>query len=126
MNALVSSHGYVWVSQDKRPPVVQMWEAGTREAVSISRWRYRAISCLKRSQDFTYCWQILTFCFQKTPVDIETYVVKQLASCDPILKRHRKQALRVTALHIAASYLWVGTTAGVILSIGEIIIQFGL
>ena len=35
MNALVSSHGYVWVSQDKRPPVVQMWEAGTREAVSI-------------------------------------------------------------------------------------------
>ena len=36
MNALVSSHGYVWVSQDKRPPVVQMWEAGTREAVSIS------------------------------------------------------------------------------------------
>jgi len=85
VNALVSSHGYVWVSQDKRPPVVQMWEAGTREA--------------------------------KTPVDIETYVVKQLASCDPILKRHRKQALRVTALHIAASYLWVGTTAGVILSI---------
>ena len=36
MNALVSSHGYVWVSQDKRPPVVQMWEAGTREAVSIT------------------------------------------------------------------------------------------
>ena len=60
--------------------------------------------------------------FKKTPVDIETYVVKQLASCDPILKRHRKQALRVTALHIAASYLWVGTTAGVILSIGEIIL----
>ena len=53
---------------------------------------------------------------------VETYVVKQLASCDPILKRHRKQALRVTALHIAASYLWVGTTAGVILSIGEIIL----
>ena len=36
VNALVSSHGYVWVSQDKRPPVVQMWEAGTREAVSIT------------------------------------------------------------------------------------------
>ena len=64
--------------------------------------------------------------FKKTPVDIETYVVKQLASCDPILKRHRKQALRVTALHIAASYLWVGTTAGVILSIGEIILSNGI
>ena len=102
-------------------------------------WRYGAISHFKLNLGeiwqsriliifiillnlATRQWRILTFYLKKTPVDIETYVVKQLASCDPILKRHRKQALRVTALHIAASYLWVGTTAGVILSIGEIIL----
>ena len=71
------------------------------------------VSSVRRVESIKY--------IQKGPIDIETYVVKQLASCDPILRRHRKQALRVTCLYIAANYLWVGTTAGVILNIGEAI-----
>ena len=105
--------------------MVALW---SNFAFQIESCRYLTISSrifinsIILSNLATRQWRILTFNLQKTPVDIETYVVKQLASCDPILKRHRKQALRVTALHIAASYLWVGTTAGVILSIGEIIL----
>ena len=105
--------------------MVALWSNFTFQ---IESWRDLTISSrifinsIILSNLATRQWRILTFYLQKTPVDIETYVVKQLASCDPILKRHRKQALRVTALHIAASYLWVGTTAGVILSIGEIIL----
>ena len=90
INAIASCNGYVYVTHDKRPPLIQVWEAGTREAAN--------------------------------PCDIEKTVIRQLRSCDPILKRHRIQALRVTCLHLASSYLWVGTTAGVILSIGWFLI----
>ena len=33
---MVTCNGYVWVAQDRRPPVVQMWEAGTRESVKFN------------------------------------------------------------------------------------------
>ena len=60
----------------------------------------------------------------KGEFDIENTVKRQLRSCDPILKRHRIQALRVTCLHLASSYLWIGTTAGVTLSLGKCLKEF--
>jgi len=44
-------------------------------------------------------------------------VTKMLASCDDIIRQHKAACLRVTALLSCNELLWVGTSAGVLLTI---------
>ncbi|XP_046403591.1 uncharacterized protein LOC124169131 [Ischnura elegans] len=50
-------------------------------------------------------------------IDLTPAVGKMLASCDDIIRQHKAACLRVTALLTCQDLLWVGTSAGVILTL---------
>uniref|UniRef100_A0A1B6E9V0 DH domain-containing protein n=1 Tax=Clastoptera arizonana TaxID=38151 RepID=A0A1B6E9V0_9HEMI len=49
-------------------------------------------------------------------VNIAPSVTKMLASCDDIIRQHKAACLRVTSLLACKDLLWVGTSAGVVLT----------
>ncbi|XP_050727403.1 uncharacterized protein LOC127004096 isoform X2 [Eriocheir sinensis] len=50
-------------------------------------------------------------------VNVAPAVTKMLASCDDIIRQHKAACLRVTALLACRDLLWVGTSAGVIITV---------
>ncbi|XP_066999339.1 rho guanine nucleotide exchange factor 17 [Anabrus simplex] len=49
-------------------------------------------------------------------VNVAPAVTKMLASCDDIIRQHKAACLRVTSLLACKDLLWIGTSAGVILT----------
>ncbi|XP_076331534.1 uncharacterized protein LOC143236821 isoform X2 [Tachypleus tridentatus] len=49
-------------------------------------------------------------------VNVAPAVTKMLSGCDDIIRQHKAACLRVTALLACKDHLWVGTSAGVILT----------
>ncbi|CAF1236085.1 unnamed protein product [Rotaria sordida] len=50
-------------------------------------------------------------------ISIRTAVTQKLQVCDDIIRAHKLGCLRVSALHVCKETLWVGTSAGVIITI---------
>lgn len=50
-------------------------------------------------------------------VNIAPTVNKMLSSCDDIIRQHKAACLRITSLLACKDLIWVGTSAGVILTI---------
>ncbi|CAH1103614.1 unnamed protein product [Psylliodes chrysocephalus] len=49
-------------------------------------------------------------------INVAPAVTKMLTSCDDIIRQHKAACLRVTALVTAKDLLWIGTSAGVVLT----------
>ena len=60
-----------------------------------------------------------------SPIDLDSHVNRQLNAFstgkDDIIRQHKKNRLRIMCLLMTSSYLWVGTSAGVVLNIGNLI-----
>ncbi|XP_076658309.1 rho guanine nucleotide exchange factor 17 [Halictus rubicundus] len=52
-----------------------------------------------------------------TDINIAPAVTKMLTSCDDIIRQHKAACLRVTALLACNELLWIGTSAGVLLTV---------
>lgn len=50
-------------------------------------------------------------------VNLAPSVNKMLSSCDDIIRQHKAACLRVTSLLACRDLIWIGTSAGVILTI---------
>ena len=50
-------------------------------------------------------------------VNLAPSVNKMLSSCDDIIRQHKAACLRVTSLLACKDIIWVGTSAGVLLTI---------
>lgn len=50
-------------------------------------------------------------------VNLAPSVNKMLSSCDDIIRQHKAACLRVTSLLACKDLIWVGTSAGVLLTI---------
>lgn len=50
-------------------------------------------------------------------VDVSSPVSKMLASADAIIRQHKAACLRITALLVCNGLLWLGTSAGVVLTV---------
>uniref|UniRef100_UPI00358DE3C6 rho guanine nucleotide exchange factor 17 isoform X2 n=1 Tax=Myxine glutinosa TaxID=7769 RepID=UPI00358DE3C6 len=55
-----------------------------------------------------------------TEVDVAPPVHKMLAGADAIIRQHKAACLRVTALLVCKDLLWIGTSAGVILTLPQL------
>ncbi|XP_056296734.1 rho guanine nucleotide exchange factor 17-like [Pseudoliparis swirei] len=53
-----------------------------------------------------------------TEVDVAPAVHKMLAGADAIIRQHKAACLRITALLACKDLLWIGTSAGVVLTLG--------
>ncbi|KAL2727591.1 rho guanine nucleotide exchange factor 17-like isoform X9 [Vespula maculifrons] len=52
-----------------------------------------------------------------TDINVAPAVTKMLASCDDIIRQHKAACLRVTSLLACNELLWIGTSAGVLLTV---------
>ncbi|XP_076799492.1 uncharacterized protein LOC143444218 isoform X2 [Clavelina lepadiformis] len=52
-----------------------------------------------------------------TDIDVSQPVSKMLASSDAIIRQHKAACLRITSLLVCKDLLWVGTSAGVVLTL---------
>lgn len=52
-----------------------------------------------------------------TEVDLAPSVNKMLSTCDDIIRQHKAACLRVTSLLSCKDLIWVGTSAGVLLTV---------
>jgi len=50
-------------------------------------------------------------------VSLATAVNKMLTNCDKIIQQHKAACLRVTSLLACKDIIWIGTSAGVLLTI---------
>ncbi|KAF6768434.1 hypothetical protein AHF37_05689 [Paragonimus kellicotti] len=50
-------------------------------------------------------------------IDLKPVVLQSLKHCDEIIKRHKEACLRVTCLTVCKDLLWVGTSAGIIVTV---------
>ncbi|CAG5111027.1 Oidioi.mRNA.OKI2018_I69.chr2.g5363.t1.cds [Oikopleura dioica] len=88
ITAMASSHGTVYIAVDEKCKLFVL-EAGTRAALD--------------------------------PIDLDSHVNRQLNAFstgkDDIIRQHKKNRLRIMCLLMTQNYLWVGTSAGVVLNI---------
>lgn len=60
-----------------------------------------------------------TSCELLNEVDLAPFVNKMLSNCDDIIRQHKAACLRVTSLLACKDLIWVGTSAGVLLTISQ-------
>lgn len=70
---------------------------------------------------FTICSHVLLF-----KVNLAPQVTKMLSNCDDIIKQHKAACLRVTSLLACKELVWVGTSAGVLLTISAVQMGSGM
>ncbi|XP_056646347.1 rho guanine nucleotide exchange factor 17 [Diorhabda sublineata] len=61
------------------------------------------------------CYHVVTFELL-CEINVAPSVTKMLTSCDDIIRQHKAACLRVTALVTCKDLLWIGTSAGVLLT----------
>ncbi|CBY09508.1 unnamed protein product [Oikopleura dioica] len=90
ITAMASSHGIVYIAVDEKCKLYVL-DGGFRSELDIS------------------------------PIDLDSHVNRQLNAFstgkDDIIRQHKKNRLRIMCLLMTSSYLWVGTSAGVVLNI---------
>ncbi len=59
-------------------------------------------------------------------VNLAPQVTKMLSTCDDIIRQHKAACLRVTSLLACKDMIWVGTSAGVLLTISAIPTSIGI
>lgn len=59
-------------------------------------------------------------------VNLAPQVNKMLSNCDDIIRQHKAACLRVTSLLACKEMIWVGTSAGVLLTISAIPTSVGI
>lgn len=59
-------------------------------------------------------------------VNLAPQVTKMLSNCDDIIKQHKAACLRVTSLLACKDLVWVGTSAGVLLTISAVQMGSGM
>lgn len=63
---------------------------------------------------FSFVFYSLALLFE---VNLAPSVNKMLSNCDDIIRQHKAACLRVTSLLACKDLIWIGTSAGVILTI---------
>ena len=104
---MASSHGIVYIAVDEKCKLYVL-DAGFRSEVNHTF--------------FTTVFHCI-FKLEISPIDLDSHVNRQLNAFstgkDDIIRQHKKNRLRIMCLLMTSSYLWVGTSAGVVLNIGK-------
>lgn len=82
----------------------------------VIKWNWAALLATKLDliQNFFFHFCSLALLFE---VNLAPSVNKMLSNCDDIIRQHKAACLRVTSLLACKDLIWIGTSAGVILTI---------
>ncbi|KAG8431849.1 hypothetical protein GDO86_019724 [Hymenochirus boettgeri] len=123
---MVSVSGKLWCGCQNRVIIFNTTSLLQEHAFHIGQDQNRSVTCMVSS--CVGMWIALqssaqvrlyhpTSFEQLTEVDIAPPVNKMLAGSDAIIRQHKSACLRITALLACKDLLWIGTSAGVVLTL---------
>ncbi|XP_075054632.1 rho guanine nucleotide exchange factor 17 isoform X2 [Mixophyes fleayi] len=123
---MVSISGKLWCGCQNRVIILNTSSLLQEHAFHIGQDQNRCVTCLVSSNLGMWIalqgsaqvrlYHTTTF-EQLSEVDIAPPVHKMLAGSDAIIRQHKSACLRITALLACKDLLWIGTSAGVVLTL---------
>ncbi|NXN95308.1 ARHGH factor, partial [Rhinopomastus cyanomelas] len=123
---MVAVAGKLWCGCQNRVIVLNTSTLAQEHALQVGQDGGRSVTCMVSAG--AGVWVALqssaqvrlyhaTSCEQLAEVDITPPVHKMLAGSDAIIRQHKAACLRITALLACKELLWIGTSAGVLLTL---------
>lgn len=123
---MVAVAGKLWCGCQNRVIVLNTTTLAQEHTLQVGQDSGRSVTCMVSSG--TGVWVALqssaqvrlyhaTSYEQLAEADITPPVHKMLAGSDAIIRQHKAACLRITALLVCKDLLWIGTSAGVVLTL---------
>ncbi|KYN28457.1 Rho guanine nucleotide exchange factor 17 [Trachymyrmex cornetzi] len=124
---MLSVSGKLWCGCHNSVKVLNTHTLDIEHTFTVSSDTSRAVSCMVNSGGLGVWISLHNSAVLRlfhsgtyeclTDINIAPAVTKMLASCDDIIRQHKAACLRVTALLACNELLWIGTSAGVLLTV---------
>ncbi|XP_025073713.1 rho guanine nucleotide exchange factor 17 [Pogonomyrmex barbatus] len=124
---MLSVSGKLWCGCHNSVKVLNTHTLDIEHTFTVSSDTSRAVSCMANSGGLGVWISLHNSAVLRlfhsstyeclTDINIAPAVTKMLASCDDIIRQHKAACLRVTALLACNELLWIGTSAGVLLTV---------
>ncbi|XP_058793844.1 uncharacterized protein LOC131665757 isoform X2 [Phymastichus coffea] len=119
--------GKLWCASHNSVKILNPYSLVIEHTFGVSSDNNRPISCMASSGGFGVWISLYNSAILKlfhagsfeclADVNIAPAVTNMLANCDDIIRQHKAACLRVTALLACNELLWIGTSAGVLLTV---------
>ncbi|XP_014488562.1 PREDICTED: rho guanine nucleotide exchange factor 17 isoform X2 [Dinoponera quadriceps] len=124
---MLSVSGKIWCGCHNSVKVLNIHSLDIEHMFAVSSDTSRAVSCMANSGGSGVWISLHNSAVLRlfhsgsyeclADINIAPAVTKMLASCDDIIRQHKAACLRVTALLACNELLWIGTSAGVLLTV---------
>ncbi|XP_018571322.1 rho guanine nucleotide exchange factor 17 isoform X2 [Anoplophora glabripennis] len=125
VSKMVPSSGKLWCGCGSTIKIFNIHTLTTETSFTVNNDNNKSITCIilcgngvwlsLQNSAVIKCYHALTF-EPLCEVNVAPAVTKMLTSCDDIIRQHKAACLRVTALVTCKDLLWIGTSAGVLLT----------
>ncbi|KAK4872091.1 hypothetical protein RN001_016215 [Aquatica leii] len=125
VSKMLPSAGKLWCGCGNTVKVLNTETLVTENSVTVNNDANKPITCIMLSGNGLWlslqtsaiikCFHTISFELL-CEVNIAPAVTKMLTSCDDIIRQHKAACLRVTSLLACKELLWIGTSAGVLLT----------
>ncbi|XP_014213202.1 rho guanine nucleotide exchange factor 17 [Copidosoma floridanum] len=119
--------GKLWCASHNNVKILNTYNLDIEHTFSVNSDNNRPITCMASSGGLGVWISLHNSAVLKlynasnyeclTDVSIAPTVTTMLANCDDIIRQHKAACLRVTALLACNELLWIGTSAGVLLTV---------
>ncbi|KAJ8943415.1 hypothetical protein NQ318_020666 [Aromia moschata] len=125
VSKMVPSEGKLWCGCGSTIKIFNTHTFVTETNFTVNNDNNKSITCIVlcgngvwlslQNSAMVKCYHALTF-EMLCEVNVAPAVTKMLTSCDDIIRQHKAACLRVTALVTCKELIWIGTSAGVLLT----------
>nr|XP_023013430.1 rho guanine nucleotide exchange factor 17 isoform X2 [Leptinotarsa decemlineata] len=125
VSKLVPSLGKLWCGCGSSVKIFNTHTLTTENSFTVNNDNNKSITCIVlcgngvwlslQNSAIVKCYHSTTFELL-CEINVAPSVTKMLTSCDDIIRQHKAACLRVTALVTCKDLLWIGTSAGVLLT----------
>lgn len=125
VNKMLPNNGKLWCGCNITIKIFNIQSLTVEHTFQINGDQNKPISCMVLSglgvwlslqnSAIIKCFHSITYEFL-CEVNVAPSVTKMLTSCDDIIRQHKAACLRVTAILACKDLLWIGTSAGVLLT----------
>ncbi|KAG5892280.1 hypothetical protein JTB14_036246 [Gonioctena quinquepunctata] len=125
VSKLVPNLGKLWCGCGSSVKIFNTQTLATENSFIVNNDNNKSITCIvlcgngvwlsMQNSAIIKCYHSVTFELL-CEINVAPSVTKMLTSCDDIIRQHKAACLRVTALVTCKDLLWIGTSAGVLLT----------
>lgn len=122
---MLSHFGKLWCACGSTIKIYNVDSLSVENSFTVHNDNNKSIACIVVSGNAVWlslqnssiikCFHVQTFELL-CEINVAPAVTKMLTSCDDIIRQHKAACLRVTALVACKELLWIGTSAGVLLT----------